>query len=56
MPCLPDSRRNDGPSLQWLLRAVENDLSLTTLVLATWQVARVLAIHLIEAVLAERAR
>jgi hypothetical protein len=42
--------------MQWLLRAVEDAPSLTALVLATWQVARVLAVHLIEAVLAERAR
>ena len=56
MLCLPDSIRDDDPSLQWLLRAVEDAPSLTALILVTWQVARVLAIHLIEAVLAERAR
>jgi hypothetical protein len=42
--------------VQYLLRAVEQAPSLTALVLATWQVARVLAMHLIETVLAERAR
>jgi hypothetical protein len=42
--------------VQWLLRAVEDAPSLTALILATWHVARVLAVHLIEAVLAERAR
>ncbi len=56
MLCLPDSIRDDDPSLQWLLRAVEDAPSLTALILATWQVARVLAVHLLEAVLAERAR
>ena len=56
MLCLPDSIRDDDPSLQWLLRAIEDAPSLTALILATWQVARVLAVHLIEAVLAERAR
>jgi hypothetical protein len=56
MLCLLDSIRDDDPSLQWLLRAVEDAPSLTALILATWQVARVLAVHLIEAVLAERAR
>jgi hypothetical protein len=56
MLCLPDSIRDDDPSLQWLLRAVEDASSLTALILATWQVVRVLAVHLIEAVLAERAR
>jgi hypothetical protein len=53
---LPDSRRDADPSLQWLLCAVADALSRTTWVLATWQVARVLALHLIEAVLAARAR
>ena len=55
MLCLHDSIRDDDPSLQCLLRAVEDASSLTALILATWQVARVLAVHLIEAVLAERA-
>ena len=56
MLCLHDSIRDDDPSVQCLLRAVEDAPSLTALILATWQVARVLAVHLIEAVLAERAR
>ena len=56
MLCLPDSIRDDDPSMQWLLRVVEDAPSLAALILATWQVARVFAIHLIEAVLAERAR
>src|SRR5262245_42938757 len=55
MLCLRDSIRDDDPSLQWLLRAVEDAPSLTALILAAWQVARVLALHLIEAVLADRA-
>ena len=56
MLCLPDSLRDDDPSMPWLLRAVEDAPSLTALILATWQVAHVRAVHLIEAVLAERAR
>ena len=56
MICLHDSIRDDDPSRQCLLRAVEDAPSLTALILATWQVARVLAIHLIETVRAERAR
>ena len=56
MLCLHDSIRDDDPSVQCLLRAVEQAPSLTALILATWQVARVLAVHLIETVLAERAR
>jgi len=56
MLCLHDSIRDDDPSVQCLLRAVEDAPSLTALMLATWQVARVLTVRLVEAVLAERAR
>ena len=56
MLCLNDSIRHDAPSVQRLLRAVEEAHALPTLVLAAWQVARALTVHLVEAVLAERAR
>jgi len=56
MLCLSDSIRHDDPSLQHLLRMMEDADSLTALTLAAWQVARLLAVHLIEAVLAGRAR
>ena len=56
MLCLSDSIRHDDPSVQRLLRLMDDAHSLTALVLAAWQVARVLAVHLVEAVLAERAR
>jgi hypothetical protein len=56
MLCLTDSIRDADPSVQRLLRAVEDARSLTALILAAWQVARVLAVHLVEAVWAERAR
>jgi len=56
MLCLHDSIRHDDPSVQRLLGAVEDAHSLTALILAAWQVARVLTVHLVEAVLAERAR
>src|SRR5215831_3822141 len=55
MLCLHASIRDDAPSLQSLLCAVEDAPSLTALILATWQVARVLAVHWIAAVLAARA-
>ena len=55
MLCLHDSIRHDDPAGQRLLRAVEDAHSLTDLILAAWQVARVLTVHLVEAVLAERA-
>jgi hypothetical protein len=56
MLCLSDSICHDDPSVQRLLRLMDDAHSLTALILAAWQVARVLAVHLVEAVLAERAR
>lgn len=56
MLCLHDSIRHADPSVQRLLRVVEDADSLTALILAAWQVARILTVHLVEAVLAERAR
>ena len=55
MLCLRDSIRHDDPSVQRLLRLVVDAHFLTERTLAAWQVARILAVHLIEAVLAERA-
>ena len=56
MLCLHDSIRDDDPSVQRLLSAVEDAHSLTLFILAAWQVARALTIRLVEAVLAERAQ
>ena len=56
MLCLHDSIRHDDPAVQRLLSAVEDAPSLTALILAAWQVARVLTVHLVEAVLAERSQ
>src|SRR3989442_3472455 len=56
MLCLSDSIRDDDPSAQRLLCTVEEAHTLPALILAAWSLARVLAIHLVEAVLAERAR
>jgi hypothetical protein len=56
MLCLHDSIRHDDPAVQRLLDAVEDAHSLTAVILAAWQVARVLTVHLVEAVLAARAR
>ena len=55
MLCLHDSIRYDDPSVQYLLSAVEDAPSLTALILAAWQVARVFTVRLVEAVLAARA-
>ena len=49
-----DSIRDDDPSVQHLLHAVKC-LHPDVLILAAWQVARVLTVRLVEAVLAERA-
>jgi len=56
MLCLHDSIRHNDPAVQRLLSAVEDAHSLPAFILAAWQVARVLTVHLVEAVLAERAR
>ena len=56
MLCLTDSIRDDDPSVQHLRRVLEDACSFTALSLAAWQVARVLAVHMVEAVLTERAR
>jgi hypothetical protein len=55
MLCLPHSICYDDPSLQRLLRAVEDAPTFTTLILAAWQVARVLPVQLVEAVRTARA-
>src|SRR5262249_43920065 len=44
------------PAVQQLLRTIEGAHTLTQLVMAVWPLARVLALHIVEAVLAERAR
>jgi hypothetical protein len=54
MLCLIDSIRDDDPSLQRLLSAVEEAHTLTELLLAVWPLTRMIAIHLVESVLAER--
>lgn len=55
MPCLRESIRQADPALQDLIEAVENASSLTLMILAAWRLARVLAVKIIEEVLAERA-
>jgi hypothetical protein len=56
MLCLHDSVRHTDSAGQRLLSAVADTYSLPELILAAWQVVRVLTVHLVEAVLAERAR
>src|SRR5262245_52983227 len=56
MLCLSDSIRHDDPSVQQLLCTIDAAHTLTQLILAVWPLARVLARHIVEAVLAERAQ
>jgi len=56
MLCLNDSIRHDDPSVQQLLKPIEEAQTLTQLILAVWSLARVLALHLLEYVLAECAQ
>ena len=56
MLCLSDSIRDDDPCVQRWLCTIEEAPTLPKLILAAWSLARVLASHLVEAVLAERAR
>ena len=56
MLCLSDSIRLDDPSVQQLLSTIEEAQTLTQLILAVWPLARVLALHIVEYVLAERAQ
>jgi len=55
MLCLLDNIRHDDPSVQRLLSAIAEAQALSALILAAWQLARVLAIHIVEDVLATRA-
>lgn len=56
MLCLRDSIRYDDPTVQRLLSTIEEAHTLTQLILAVWPLARALATHIVEHVLAERAR
>ena len=56
MLCLSDSIRHDDPCVQQLLRTIEEAHTLAQLILAVWPLARVLALHIVEYVLAERAQ
>ncbi len=48
MLCLKDIIRDDDPSLQPLLRAVEEARTLTALLVAVWPFARVVALQVVE--------
>jgi hypothetical protein len=56
MLCLSNSIDHDDLSVQSELRRVEHAQTLTELRMAAWSLARVVVIHVVEAVLHERAR
>ena len=56
MLCLATIIRDDEPSVQRLLQRLDPPCSLTALVRVVWHLARVLAVQVVEAVLAARAR
>jgi hypothetical protein len=56
MLCLHASIRHDDPAGQQLLSTIEEAQTLTQLILAVWPLARVLALHILAYVLAERAQ
>jgi len=56
MLCLHDSIRHDDPAVQPLLMTIEKAQTLAQLIIAVWPLARVLALHITEYVLAERAQ
>lgn len=56
MLCLTDSIRQSDPSLQPLLNAVAEAPTLAMMILAAWQLARALAVRIVEEGLAERAQ
>ena len=56
MSCLRESIRQMGSTLPELLVAVENAPTLAAMMLAAWQLARAIAVAVVEDVLAERAQ
>ena len=56
MLCLNDSIRQDDPCVQQLLSTIEEAHTLAQLILAVWPLARVLALPVVEYVLADRAQ
>jgi hypothetical protein len=52
---LTDRLRHDDPSMPWRVSAVDEAVTRTARLVAAWQLARVLVIHLVEDVLAARA-
>ena len=56
MSCLRDSICEVAPFLQELVEAIENASTLTLLILSAWNLARTLAVRLVEEILIERAQ
>lgn len=56
MSCLRDSISQLEPSFQELIEAIETASTLTLLIISGWQLARALAVRLVEEVLSERSQ
>jgi len=56
MSCLRDSIIQVDPSLQELVEAIEHSSKLTLLIFSVWNLARALAVRLVEEILIERAQ
>jgi hypothetical protein len=56
MSCLRDSISQIEPSFQDLIGAIETASTLTLLITSAWNLARALAVRLVEEVLAERSQ
>ena len=56
MPCQIKNIQYDDSTLQQLFSRLENSVSLTALVLTAWELARRLAVLLVEQTLEKRAR
>ena len=56
MSCLIDTIRETSPEWQTQVDELENAATLSLLIMAAWQLARDLAVRLVEEILAERAQ
>jgi hypothetical protein len=56
MSCLIDTIRETSPEWQTQINELENAATISLLIMAAWQLARVLAVRLVEEILAERSQ
>ncbi len=56
MSCLIDTIRETSPEWQAQVDELENAATITLLIIAAWQLGRVLAVRLVEEILAKRSQ